>query len=187
MTFAVFLCQYLCLKKVFWNNLLGIVCEMSVCMCVCVLEQKCVEKNCIFTSETEPRRRQCEHYPASFGQFPRKMCSHENCSSELVGLDQNCQTSDEAHSDRKKTGWELIACRLHSRWLKAEELCTPCVSVSPFRWPDCRVFVSAATQSTESQWNPTLSLLERLFPKLRLDFFTRCSVTLGGPERRGVY
>lgn len=90
----------------------------------------------------------------------------------------------------KKIRQELIACRLHSGWLKAEELCTMRVSVSPFRWPDCRVFVSAAcftvTQSTESQWNSTLTLGERPFPKLRLDFFTRCSVTLGGPVRWGV-
>lgn len=56
--------------------------------------------------------------------------------------------------------WELIACRLHSRWLKAEELCTMCVSVSPFRWPDCRVFVSAAcftVTSTEPVKPNTLS------------------------------
>lgn len=152
---------------------------------MCVLKKKSV-----FMSETEPRRRQCEHYKILFGQFPRKIRSHENFLGLTVGLKQKCQTSDQADSDLKKIRRELIACRLHSRWLKAEELCTMRVSVSPFRWPDCRVFVSAAcftvTQSSESQWNSTLALGERPFPKLRLDFFTRCSVTLGGPARWGV-
>lgn len=177
LTFVASFPAPLLLRKVFCNNLLGMVCCASACKQICVL---IFWK--ILLSETEPRRRQCEHYRILFGQFPRKVCSRErDWSKNVKHLTRQIQ---------KKIRQELIACRLHSGWLKAEERCTVRVSVSPFRWPDCRVFVSAAcftvTQSTESQWNSTLTLGERPFPKLRLDFFTRCSVTLGGPARWGV-
>lgn len=69
-------------------------------LCVRVCKQICVLNIfffvCIFMSETEPRRRQCEHYKIFFGQFPRKICSREKFSDYAVGLKQKCQTSDEA-------------------------------------------------------------------------------------------
>lgn len=80
----------------------------------CVNRYVCLKKS-VFMSEMEPRRRQCEHYKILFGQFPRKIRSHENFLGLTVGLKQKCQTSDEADSDLTKIRRELIACRLHSR------------------------------------------------------------------------
>lgn len=52
-------------------------------------------------------------------------------------------------------------------WLKAEELCATCVSVSPFRWLDCRLFVRTACDSIhrEPVKPNTLSGKKKAFPK----------------------
>lgn len=111
LTFVVsFPVPLMLLRKVFWNNMLGMVRCVFVCKQICVFKKR---KKSVFMSETEPRRRQCEHYKILFGQFPRKIRSHENLGL-TVGLKQKCQTSDGADSDLKKIRQELIACRLHS-------------------------------------------------------------------------
>lgn len=159
----------------------------------------------------EPSLRQCAPYkqhpprpsPHSFnptflldfmGKFPEERCSPWNRFDWECWTDRktksNSNTFDQADVDpkanEKREG-------LSAHRLRGGRVIESRAHVCAYPLPGgliADVFVSVArrsgpprTKSAECPWNPTLAARrERLSPDLRLDFFTRRGVTLGGPR-----